>query len=128
MKAENIWQEKLKEHQNVTIRYSTVAEEVVGDALGMTGVRLTTGEVISADGFFVAIGSDADTHLVDHLGIQKDSEGCIIVDKRQATGVLGLYAAGDVTTNSNKFKQTIMSAAEGCLAAHSIHEDILRNA
>jgi thioredoxin reductase len=31
-----------------------------------------------------------------------------------------------VTTNSNKFRQTIMSAAEGCLAANSVHEDILR--
>jgi thioredoxin reductase len=55
-----------------------------------------------------------------------DDEDCLIVDQRQETSVKGLYAAGDVTTNSNKFKQTIMSAAEGCLAADSIHEDMLR--
>jgi len=55
-----------------------------------------------------------------------DDENCLVVDKRQETSVKGLYAAGDVTTNSNKFKQTIMSAAEGCLAADSIHEDMLR--
>jgi len=41
-----------------------------------------------------------------------DDENCLVVDKRQETSVKGLYAAGDVTTNSNKFKQTIMSAAE----------------
>ena len=58
---------------------------------------------------------------------EKDNEGCLVVDKRQKTSIDGLYAAGDVTTNSNKFKQTIMSAAEGCLAANSIHEDILRS-
>lgn len=57
---------------------------------------------------------------------EMDDEGCLVVDKRQETSVKGLYAAGDVTTNSNKFKQTIMSAAEGCLAADSIHEDMLR--
>jgi thioredoxin reductase len=57
---------------------------------------------------------------------KKDNEGCLVVDARQETSVKGLFAAGDVTTNSNKFKQTIMSAAEGCLAADSIHEEILR--
>jgi thioredoxin reductase (NADPH) len=57
---------------------------------------------------------------------KKDDEGCLVVDARQETSVKGLFAAGDVTTNSNKFKQTIMSAAEGCLAADSIHEEILR--
>jgi thioredoxin reductase len=57
---------------------------------------------------------------------KKDNEGCLIVDARQETSIKGLFAAGDVTTNSNKFKQTIMSAAEGCLAADSIHEEILR--
>jgi len=41
-----------------------------------------------------------------------DNEGCLVVDARQQSSVPGLYAAGDVTTNSNKFKQTIMSAAE----------------
>jgi thioredoxin reductase len=57
---------------------------------------------------------------------EKDNEGCLVVDARQETSIKGLFAAGDVTTNSNKFKQTIMSAAEGCLAADSIHEEILR--
>jgi thioredoxin reductase len=57
---------------------------------------------------------------------EKDDEGCLVVDARQETSIKGLFAAGDVTTNSNKFKQTIMSAAEGCLAADSIHEEILR--
>jgi thioredoxin reductase len=58
---------------------------------------------------------------------EKDNEGCLVVDARQETSIKGLFAAGDVTTNSNKFKQTIMSAAEGCLAADSIHEEILRS-
>lgn len=56
----------------------------------------------------------------------KDDAGYLLVDKRQETTVKGLYAAGDITTASNKFQQTIMSAAEGCLAAHSVHEDILK--
>ena len=89
-------------------------------------VVLKSGKEIAADGFFVAIGSDPSTTLVEHLNPKMDDDRCLVVDKRQETSIKGLYAAGDVTTNSNKFKQTIMSAAEGCLAADSIHEDILR--
>jgi thioredoxin reductase (NADPH) len=89
-------------------------------------VVLKSGKILKADGFFVAIGSDPSIELVKDMNPEIDDENCLIVDKRQETSVKGLYAAGDVTTNSNKFKQTIMSAAEGCLAADSIHEDMLR--
>ncbi len=92
----------------------------------MTGILCKDGSTISLDGIFIAVGNEPYTGLVDHLSPLKDPEGCLVVDKRQETTVKGLYAAGDVTTNSNKFRQTIMSAAEGCLAANSVHEDILK--
>jgi thioredoxin reductase (NADPH) len=94
--------------------------------MGVTGIALNTGDTLAVDGVFVAIGSSPFTKIVDSMSPEKDAEGCLIVDKRQETTVKGLYAAGDVTTNSNKFRQTIMSAAEGCLAANSVHEDMLR--
>lgn len=126
IRAEDIWVEKAKARENITFHYQTQATEVVGSMMGVTGLKLNTGETLSVDGVFVAIGSTPFTRIVDSMNPEKDSEGCLIVDKRQETSVKGLYAAGDVTTNSNKFRQTIMSAAEGCLAANSVHEDILR--
>ncbi len=75
-------------------------------------VVLKSGKIIPADGIFVAVGTDPSITLVKDMGIELDAEGCIIVDKRQESSIKGLYAAGDVTTNSNKFRQTIMSAAE----------------
>lgn len=87
---------------------------------------MTDGSELAVDGVFVAIGNQPNTTIVDGLNPEKDSSGYIIVDTYQQTNVPGLYAAGDITTGSNKFQQTIMSAAEGCLAAHSIHEDILK--
>lgn len=82
---------------------------------------------LAVDGIFVAIGNQPNTAIVDSLNPEKDGSGYLAVDKRQQTSISGLYAAGDITTGSNKFQQTIMSAAEGCLAAHSIHEDILKS-
>ncbi len=124
-RAEDIWVEQAKKKDNIEF---VLNEEVkkVGWSMFLEEVTLKSGRVLKADGFFVAIWSDPSTKLVEHLSPEMDDEGCLIVDKRQESSIKWLYAAGDVTTNSNKFKQTIMSAAEGCLAADSIHEDILR--
>lgn len=126
-KAEDVWVRKIAEHANMEVRFQSAIAEIRGDFMGVKDVLLQDGTAIVCEGVFVAIGSDPDASLVTPLGVALDEEGCVIVDKTQATSVPGIYAAGDVTTNSNKFKQTIMSAAEGCLAAHSIHEDILRS-
>ena len=83
-------------------------------------------KIIKADWIFVAIWSVPNTKLIDHLNPEKDTEWCLVVDKRQETSIKWLYAAWDVTTNSNKFRQTIMSAAEWCLSANSVHEDLLK--
>lgn len=125
-RAEDIWIDKANARANITFHYTTQASSVEGSMMGVTGLKLTSGETLPLDGVFVAIGSSPYTKIVDGMSPEKDSEGCLVVDKRQETSVKGLYAAGDVTTNSNKFRQTIMSAAEGCLAANSIHEDMLR--
>lgn len=126
IRAEQVWVEKAQATPNIVFHMSTQVTEVQGGMMGVTGVLLNTGETLKLDGVFVAIGSTPITTMVDNLNPDKDAEGCLIVDKRQETSVKGLYAAGDVTTNSNKFRQTIMSAAEGCLAANSVHEDMLK--
>ena len=125
-RAEDIWIDKAGERANITFHYNTQAFEVIGGMMGVTGLKLQNDEILPLNGVFVAIGSTPFTRIVDSMSPEKDAEGCLIVDKRQETSVKGLYAAGDVTTNSNKFRQTIMSSAEGCLAANSVHEDILR--
>lgn len=125
-RAEDIWVEQAKKRENIEFVLNQEVEEI---AWGMfvEKIILKSGKELKADGIFVAVGSDPNTSLVHHLEPKMDNEGCLVVDARQQSSVPGLYAAGDVTTNSNKFKQTIMSAAEWCLAANSIHEDLIRN-
>ena len=124
-RAEDIWVEQAKKVENIEFALNEEVDEISGKFF-VEEIKLKSGKIIKADGIFVAIGSNPNTDLVNHMNPEKDDEGCLKVDARQETSIKGLYAAGDVTTNSNKFKQTIMSAAEGCLAADSIHEEILR--
>ncbi len=139
IRAEDIWVEKAKARDNITFHMNTTVERVEGGMMGVTWIALNhsvipanagilppESNILPLDGVFVAIGSTPFTKIVDSMSPEKDAEWCLIVDKRQETTVKGLYAAGDVTTNSNKFRQTIMSAAEWCLAANSVHEDMLR--
>ena len=124
-RAEDSWVEKAKQKENIEFVLNDEVVEIVWDMLWMTGVKLKSGKELKADWIFIAVWTIPNTKVVDHLNPKKDEEGCLVVDQRQETSIPGLYAAWDVTTNSNKFKQTIMSAAEGCLAADSIHEDLM---
>ncbi len=125
-RAENIWVEQAKKRENIEFVLNEEVEEILWDIMWMTSVKLKSGKELKADWIFIAIWSDPNTSLVDNLSPKKDDEGCLVVDSRQETSVKWLYAAWDVTTNSNKFKQTIMSAAEWCLASDSIHEDNMK--
>lgn len=125
-RAETSWIDQAKKRENIEFVLNEEVDEILWDALGMTWVRLKSGKEIKADGIFVAVWTIPNTQIVDSMNLKKDEEWCLVVDARQETSVKWLYAAWDVTTNSNKFKQTIMSAAEWCLAANSVHEDNLR--
>ena len=125
-RAEDIWIEQAKKRENIEFVLNEEVEEIAW-SMFVEKIILKSGKELKADGIFLAVWSDPNTSLVHHLEPKMDNEGCLVVDARQQSSVPGLYAAGDVTTNSNKFKQTIMSAAEWCLAANSIHEDLIRN-
>jgi len=124
-RAENSWVEKAKEKDNIQLVLNEEISEIVWDVLWMTWVKLKSWKEIKAEWIFIAIGTLPNTSIINWLDLKKDSEWCLVVDKRQETSISGLYAAWDVTTNSNKFKQTIMSAAEWCLAADSVHTDLI---
>lgn len=124
-RAEDIWIEQAHKRENIEFVLNEQIEEIAG-AFFMEKVVLKSGREIQAEGIFVAVGTNPNVWVVEKFSPQKDEEWCLIVDKRQQTSVKWLYAAGDVTTNSNKFKQTIMSAAEWCLAANSVHEDLIK--
>lgn len=87
--------------------------------------KTTSGEEseIEADGIFIEIGYVAKTELVQNL-VRLNSKREIEVDKECRTSNPGIFAAGDVT--DIQFKQAVVSAAQGCIAALSAYNYIQR--
>ncbi|MCB9806783.1 FAD-dependent oxidoreductase [Candidatus Peribacteria bacterium] len=110
-RAEEIWVKKVQEETNMKILYNTEVAEINGQ-FSIESVTTTRGEVIPTQGIFIAVGSVPSVDLIKNLGVEVDEEGCIKIDQHQKSTHERIYAAGDVTTGSAKFRQTIMSAAE----------------
>ena len=53
----------------------------------MKSILCKDGSTLTLDGIFIAVGNEPYTQLVDGLNPDKDSEGCIVVNKRQETSV-----------------------------------------
>jgi thioredoxin reductase (NADPH) len=125
-RAEKIMIDKLMQRvrdRKISLVLDAVVEDVLGDASGVTGVRvrkLQSGgqETIAAKGFFVAIGHTPNTGIFSG---QLEMEGGYIVTRggreglATATSVPGVFAAGDV--QDHVYRQAVTSAATGCMAA-----------
>ena len=75
-------------------------------------------------GLFIEIGSTPGVVIAKELGVATDEQGYIIVRQDQCTNIENIYAAGDVTTGSNKFRQIITSVAEGAVASGSVYKKL----
>lgn len=81
-------------------------------------------EKIDLDGVFVEIGSVPGVVIAENLGVKVDEKSYIIVDETQETNIENVFAAGDVTTASNKFRQIVTAASEGAIAAGSVYKKL----
>jgi len=79
---------------------------------------------MNIDGLFIEIGSEPDPLLIKQLSLETDAAGYISVQPNQKTNRDHIWAAGDITTGSNNFRQVITACAEGAIAAEDIFKYI----
>ena len=123
--SEKILADKLIEKSksgNVTIEWNQNLDEVLGDKMGVTGVRLKSNDgktkELKTQGVFIAIGHKPNTAIFGdqlemnngYLKVKGGGDG-----NATATSIPGVFAAGDVADQI--YRQAITSAGAGCMAA-----------
>lgn len=122
-RGEKILQDRVMEKDNIHVQWDHTLDEVLGDDMGVTGIRIKhaeTGEAQELDvqGVFIAIGHTPNTGLFEG---QLDMENGYIKIKSGLTGdctatsQAGVFAAGDVA--DQVYRQAVTSAGFGCMAA-----------
>ncbi len=126
LRAEKVLQDRLfarEREGKVRILWNHTLDEVLGDASGVTGIRVqavadaATTELDLA-GVFIAIGHKPNTDIFS--GQLAMREGYIVIKSgtegdATATSVPGVFAAGDV--GDHIYRQAVTSAGFGCMAA-----------
>lgn len=125
-RSEKILEQRLREkaeNGNVVLHLNRTLDEVLGDDMGVTGIRIAdtqgdTKEELDVMGLFIAIGHKPNTDIFEGQLEMKD--GYISVNSgtngnATQTSVEGVFAAGDVSDHI--YRQAITSAGTGCMAA-----------
>ena len=124
---EPAWEHKIANNKKITVN----SFEDITDLLGenkVEGIAYKTKEgqrkELKVQGVFIEIGATPGVVVAKELGVETDEDDFIIVEQDQSTNVENVYASGDVTTGSNKFRQIITAVAEGAVASGSVYKRI----
>jgi len=127
LKADAVLQERLRSLPNVTVLTNVQVREITGTERvdGIVYAERDTGNVrrIDLQGVFVQIGLVPNT---DWLGtaVERNRIGEIVTDRRGATSLPGVFAAGDCT--DSPYKQIVISMGSGATAALAAFDYLIR--
>lgn len=99
---------------DVLVKEGAWVKEINGDN-AVTGVILEDDQTLEIEGVFVELGAKGAMELAVNLGVLLDSETFthIETDKKQATNIAGIFAAGDIAGHPYQMAKAV---GEGCVA------------
>jgi thioredoxin reductase (NADPH) len=95
---------------------------VVSRSSEITGVELAGGMSLDCERLYFAIGQYPADDLGAQLGCKRDDLGRLVIDERNHTSVMNVFAAGDITPGP---QIAIGAAASGAVAAMAIHASLV---
>ncbi|WP_294958938.1 thioredoxin-disulfide reductase [Sulfurovum sp.] len=116
--------ERVMKKENIHPVLDSVVDEVLGDAMGVTSVRVKnvkTNEtkILETPGLFVFVGHDVNNGVLKDVNsgfiCEMNDWGQVKVDLSMRTSVEGLFAAGDLRIEAPK--QVVVAAGDGATAA-----------
>jgi len=124
LRASKIMQDRILKNPKVSFAWDSEVTEILGkkengkkSVVGVRVKNVKNGQlsVISANGFFVAIGHQPNTSLFAGQMELDSAEYIVTRPGRAATSVPGVFAAGDVA--DPVYRQAVTAAGTGCMAA-----------
>jgi len=118
LRATKILQEKVISQPKIEILWDTVVEEILGETfvnkIRVRNINTKKESVLVVSGVFVSVGSQPATGYLKGL-LTLNEVGAIVANERLETSVPGIFAAGDIRSNS--IRQVIGAAGDGAVAA-----------
>ena len=118
LRATKILQEKAIAEPKIDILWDSAVDEIAGetfvDQLKVSNVKTNEKSVLDVSGVFMAIGFKPNTEYLSGL-LELDAIGAIITDKKMETSVPGVFAVGDIRSES--IQQVISAGGDGAIAA-----------
>ncbi len=113
---------RVEENEKIELILNSVPEEVYGNAMGVTGIKVKDKDAnirdIEVPGVFIFVGNDVNNQtLIQDDGkflCDVNAQGQVIVDLSMKTSTPGLFAAGDMRIEAPK--QVISAAGDGAVA------------
>lgn len=117
-RASKIMQQRVREHEKITILYNTVIEDVLGqnavEGVKVKDVQSGTTRDLAVQGLFIAIGHQPNTGIFKGI-LDMNPVGYLHTHRHTMTNIPGVFAAGDVV--DHRYRQAVTAAADGCRAA-----------
>jgi len=117
-RATPILVEKAKSEPKISFILNSTVDSIEGkdnvENLLLNNVLTKEKSTLPVSGVFVAIGQRPNTDLLKGI-VSLDPGGYIIANEKMETSVPGIFAAGDIRSNS--IRQTITAAGDGAVAA-----------